>query len=405
MKGKSSNFIVFDIGSSKITAMAAQINKQGETQINAQILQYSEGFKSGIITDMTLAENTIVRAIYALEKQQDKGIKEVAISLSGSGIKSYYTNHKIKLGNQPISEADVKKLLAKALSDFKVKDQEIIHYFPMEYIIDGNQSVENPVGIYAKELNCQIHIIAADSLMLMNLTKCLAKCHVEVSDIIVSIYASAIACLNSDEKELGAIMIDIGSHTTSFGMFFENKIIYVNYIPIGSAHITADIAKTFSISKKAAEKLKILYGHATSDLIDRDTLIQLGDMEPNNSYNPNISINRGQLAEIIQPRLKEIFADIKKKCDHVSMDSLLARRVVITGGGAALPGTKNLAAEIFQKQARIAKPESIKGFIENYNPYIYSSAIGMVKTKSLNSVYDDEGGWLKKTFSWLKENI
>lgn len=405
MKGKSSNFIVFDIGSSKITAMSAQVNKQGEPQINTQILQYSEGFRSGIITDMTLAENTIVRAIYALEKQQDKSIKEVAISLSGSGVKSYYTSHKIKLGNQPISETDVKKLLTKAISDFKIKDQEIIHYFPMEYIIDGNQSVGNPVGIYAKELNCQIHIISADSLMLMNLTKCLAKCHVEVSDIIVSVYASAIACLSNDEKELGAIIVDIGSHTTSFGMFFENKIIYVSHVPIGSAHITTDIAKTFSISRNAAEKLKILYGNATPDLITKDTLINLGEIEPNNNYNPNISISIGQLAEIIQPRLREIFTSIKNKCDHVSMDYLLARRIVITGGGASLPGIKNLAAEIFQKQARIAKPEPLPGFVENYNPYIYSSAIGMVKTKSLKSSYDDESGWLKKTFSWLKENI
>jgi cell division protein FtsA len=102
MKGKSSNFIAFDIGSSKIAAMAAHINKSGQTKINSQILQYSEGFKSGAITNMELAENSIVAAIYALEQECDKSIKEIAISLSGVGVKSYYVNHKVKLGSQPI---------------------------------------------------------------------------------------------------------------------------------------------------------------------------------------------------------------------------------------------------------------------------------------------------------------
>ena len=116
MKGKSSNFIAFDIGSSKIAAIAAHINKSGETKVNSQILQYSEGFKSGSITNMELAENSIVAAIYALEQECDKSIKEIAISLSGTGVKSYYVSHKMKLGNQTISKQDVKKLINKALN-------------------------------------------------------------------------------------------------------------------------------------------------------------------------------------------------------------------------------------------------------------------------------------------------
>ena len=412
MKGKSSNFIAFDIGSSKIAAIAAHINKQGETRINSQILQYSGGFKSGTITNMELAENSIIGAIYALEKECDKSIKEVAISLSGVGVKSYYISHKIKLGNQPISRQDIKKLIHKALSDFKIKDQEIIHHFPMEFIIDDNQAVENPVGMYARELTCQLHIISADSLMLMNLTRCLAKCHVEVSDIIVSIYSSGIACLSDDEKALGSIIVDIGSHTTSFGIFLDNKIMYTSHIPIGSMHITTDIAKVFSISLSAADKVKILYGNANSSLLVKDTTIRLDEFETDNNYNSDLSITTKQLAEIIYPRINEIFLKIKKQCDHISMDHLLARRVVITGGGAALPGIKNLAAEIFQKRIRIAKPEMIPGFAENYNPYMYSSVIGMVKSKSLRyqknsfgSDRDEDSGWFKRTFLWLKENI
>ena len=408
MKGKSSNFIAFDIGSSKIAAIAAHINKQGQTQINSQILQHSEGFKSGTMTNMELAASSIVGAIYALEKECNKSIKEVAISLSGVGVKSYYINHKIKLGNQPISRQDIKKLINKALADFKVKNQEIIHYFPMEFIIDDNQVVENPVGMYVRELSCQLHIISADSLMLMNLTKCFAKCQVEVSDIIVSIYSSGLACLSPDEKELGSIIVDIGSNTTSFGIFLDGKIVYVSHVPIGSMRITENISKAFSLSLRAADKLKILYGNANPRLLINDTTIRLED----SSYDSNLSITASQLAEIIHPVVKEILLKIKTQCDHLSMDHLLARRVVITGGGAALPGIKSLASELFQKQVRIAKPEILSGFMEEDNPYVYSSAIGMVQTKALKysqnsfkSDKDENASWFRKTFLWLRENI
>lgn len=411
MKGKSSNFIAFDIGSSKIAAIAANISKSGQAKINSQILQYSEGFKSGSITNMELAENSVVAAIYALEQESDKSIKEIAISLSGAGVKSFYVNHKMKLGNQPITKQDIKKLISKALAEFKVKDQEIIHYFPLEFIVDGNQNVDDPIGMYARELSCQLHIVSADSLMLMNLTKCLAKCHVEVSDVFLSIYSSGISCLTKDEKELGSVIIDIGSNTSSFGIFLDEKLIYTGFVPIGSSDITRNIAKEFSISIAAADKLKILYGNANPKLVKNST-IRLDEFDPDNNYNSELSITAIDLAKIIETKTQEIFVKIKEECDRISMDHLLAKRMIITGGGASLPGLTNMAANLFQKQVRTAKPEIIPGFAENYNPYMYSTVIGMVKAKSLkyqkNSFrhgIDEDAGLFKRTFLWLRENI
>ena len=411
MKGKSSNFIAFDIGSSKIAAIAANISKSGQAKINSQILQYSEGFKSGSITNMELAENSVVAAIYALEQESDKSIKEIAISLSGAGVKSFYVNHKMKLGNQPITKQDIKKLISKALAEFKVKDQETIHYFPLEFVVDGNQNVDDPIGMYARELSCQLHIVSADSLMLMNLTKCLAKCHVEVSDVFLSIYSSGISCLTKDEKELGSVIIDIGSNTSSFGIFLDEKLIYTGFVPIGSRDITRNIAQEFSISIAAADKLKILYGNANPKLVKNST-IRLDEFDPDNNYNSELSITAIDLAKIIETKTQEIFVKIKEEYDRISMDHLLAKRMIITGGGASLPGLTSMAANLFQKQVRAAKPEIIPGFAENYNPYMYSTVIGMVKAKSLkyqkNSFrhgIDEDAGLFKRTFLWLRENI
>ena len=220
MKGKSANYIVFDIGSNKVAAVAANIDKTGESTVIAQVLQHSDGFKAGTVVNLEAAENSIIAAIYSLEKECDKSINQVTISISG-GVKSYYISHTLKLSNQPISKQDIKKLIQKALADFSIKDQEIIHYFPIEFILDNNNIVDNPSGMYAKELSCQIHVIAANSLTLKNLTNCFAKCHIEVADVILSIYADGLVSLTDDEKETGGIIIDMGSHITSFGMFFE----------------------------------------------------------------------------------------------------------------------------------------------------------------------------------------
>jgi len=411
MKGKSTNYIVFDIGSNKIAALAANITKIGEVSVVAQVIQSSTGFRAGSIIDLEAAENSIIAAIYSLEKECDKSINNVVVSLSG-GVKSYYISHTIKLGNQAISRQDVNKLIQKALADFSEKDKEVIHYFPIEFTIDKDNCVETPIGMYAKELSCQIHVVAANSLMLRNLTNCFAKCHIEISDVVLSVYAAGIVCLSDDEKETGAIVIDFGSHVTSFGVFLYGKIIYTGSLPIGGYNITSDIAKALSISINTAEKLKILYGDVRPDLLNKNETIRISNFEPENDYNEDLTISSSKLAEIIRPRVKQIVTLLKKDYDHISMDHLVAKRVVLTGGGSGLQGLKNLVAEAFQKQARVAKPEIIPGFVENLNSSIYATTLGMIKSKALkykkNSFKPEDQedlGWFRRIFLWFKENI
>lgn len=411
MKRRDSNFMAFDIGSSKIAAISSNISKVGDIKINSQILQYSEGFKSSVITNMDLAEQSIIAAIYALEQKSNYSIKEVAISLSGIGVKSYYINYKISINHQPIKKEDVQKLISTALSRFTVDNHDIIHYFPLEFIINDTQQVEDPIGIYARGLSCYLHIVSADRMMLMNLTKCLAKCYVEVSDIFISVYASGLSCLTEDDKELGSIVIDLGSNTSSFGIFLNNKFLYTGHIPMGSQDITYEIAQTFSISLSAADKLKILYGNADPKLV-HNSIIRLDDIDPNNHYNSEILIAVIDLANIISIKVRQIFSMIKEEYDRISMHHILARRMVITGGGACLPGLTSIASEVFQIQVRIAKPRSIVGFVDYYNPYMYSTVLGMVQAKSLHYKKrflkygaEEDVSLIKQMFLWLKENI
>jgi cell division protein FtsA len=249
--------------------------------------------------------------------------------------------------------------------------------------------------------------------MLKNLTNCFARCHIEVGDIVLSIYADGLASLSDEEKETGSIIINMGSHISSFGVFFEGKVLYVGSVPIGSHHITSDIAKCLSISMHTAEKLKILYGDVRPELFNKDESIRIGDFEPENSYNVNLTIPVSKLSEIIRPRVEEILVLLKKEYDNIGMDHLIAKRIVLTGGGSGLQGMKNLVAEIFHKQVRIVKLENVPTFAENVNNVaIYSTAIGMIKSKALKykknsfkSGEQEELGWAKKIFLWFKENV
>jgi cell division protein FtsA len=412
MKGKSANFIAIDIGSSKVAAIAANINKYGQAFIASQNLRSSNGFKAGVITDLKSAEESFVSVIYSLENDIDKSVNEVSVAVSGAGIKSFYVNYSIKLSGNGVTKQDIRKLIQKALAEFKVPEMEIIHYFPIEFVLDGDNIVENPMGMYGSELSCQLHIIAANSAKILNLTKCLSRCQVEVREVISAVYASGLSTLTEDEKKLGAIIVDIGSHTSSFAVFLEDKCVFTGYVPIGGYQITSDIAKVFSVSMVTAEKLKILYGYADPNLLQREETIRIENFEDSSAYGADLSITSSQLARVINNRTQEIFLQIKEQYDYLQMDNLLARRMVITGGSANLHGIKNLVSKVFHKQVRIAKPHLIDGFVESYNSSAYTAALGLIINESKKIAKDspiaminDDNGWLKKTFSWIKENI
>ncbi|XVN40993.1 MAG: cell division protein FtsA [Rickettsia endosymbiont of Argas persicus] len=411
MKEKISNLVALDFGSSKIAAIAAYVSKKGEIRVASQNLHHSKGVKSGVITDLKNAESSIISAIYELEKDCNKNIKKVILSLPGAATKSYYVNYTIKVSNSTVTEQDVKKLLQKALLEFKIKNQEIIHYFPLEFVLDNNR-VENPIGMYGRELGCELHIIAADSNMLSNIVQCFARCHIEVTNITLAIYASSISCLTNDEKNLGSLIIDIGDKTTSFGIFFSGKLIYTGHIDIGSFHISSDIAKIFGINLVTAEKLKILYGNAVLSSFDKDSIINMEDFYVDTHHSPAGAVTIYKLAEVIKARTEEILSMVKSEYDKATKGQVSIYRVVITGGGSQLRGLKELSSRVFEKQTRIAKPEPISGFNEDYNPAIYSAVIGILKIHALKKrkesthiKFDENSSWIKKAFDWLKENI
>jgi cell division protein FtsA len=412
MKNKLSDVIVLDIGSSKIASLQTRIENNGSATVLSHVLSSSEGIKSSVIIDQKNAESSIIDAIYNLEKESKINVRSLVVSLSGAETKSYYTFNKIKIDNSQVTNQEVKRLIQKALSEFDVADQEIIHYFPIEFTLDNNHSIDNPVGMLGRELSCRLHIVTARSDILLNIANCLAKHQIEVSSFVLGSYASGLASVSEDEKSLGCLHIEMGARTTSFCIYLNKQPVYTGYIPIGGWHITNDIAKAFSLPMQAAEKLKILFGNALEKPHDKNQLINLENIIGTNQLDLAYSaITVGELASIINPRAEEILDLVKEAYEKVGIDHLISRKIIISGGGSMLRGIKELTSKIFNKFVRINDQFEINGMSKDLNNSLYMTAVGMIKFLAYQrqrqyeaSVKPSKEPVIKRLFSWLKEH-
>ena len=410
MKSRSIDFVALDIGSSKISAIAAEVGNDGNASIISQIIQSSEGIKSSSVIDWKSAENSILSTIYALENDLGVNIKKANISLSGVKTKSYYLSSKITLKNSNVTKKDIEAVIRKAFDKFKIEGYEIIHYFPIEFTLDDSDAIMDPVGMFGQSLGCRLHIVSANSAMLINLANCLSKCHVEISSFVLSSYASGISSLTEDEKDLGAVAIDLGARSTSFSIFLSKKMIYSGSIPIGSWHITSDIAKVLSIPFHVAERVKILHGKALEEPADKRIRINLEEMYPDIDSSLSL-LTSSQLIEVIKPRLEEIFTMIKEQYDKTGIDHLISNRLTLSGGGSQLQGSKELASKIFNKNVKVTPAPSVEGFSEDYNLGAFTVILGMVqdfaarKHKKYLHNSSKHSNIARRVFSWLKENV
>jgi cell division protein FtsA len=412
MKNKAADIIALDIGSSKIAAFHARIENNGKATVVSQILSSSEGIKSSVIIDRKSAEASMIDAIYNLEKESNINVRNVVASLSGADTKSFFTYNKIKVNNSQVTNEEVKRLIQKTLMEFEMVDQEIIHYFPIEFTLDNNNSIDNPVGMLGKELGCRLHIVTARSDILLNIANCLAKHQIEVSSFVLASYAASLASLTEDEKALGCLHIEMGARTTGFCIYLNKQPVYTGYVPIGSWHITNDIAKAFSLPLQAAEKLKILFGNALEKPHDKNQIISLENIIGTNQLDLGYSsLTVGELAEIISPRAEEILELVKEAYDKVGIDHLISRKVVISGGGSMLRGIKELASKVFNKYVRISDNFEIKGISKDVNSSLYATTVGMIKFLSYQkqrqyetSLKPSKEPVIKRLFTWLKEN-
>ena len=289
---------------------------------------------------------------------------------------------------------------------------KIVHSIPVSYKLDGSTSVRDPRGMFASMLAVDIHAITGALSAIKNVTTCIGHCHLDTDGLCAAPLAAAVSCLSEDEKELGCTVIDMGGGTTSIAMFLEGQPIHIECLPIGGSHVTSDIARGLATPISHAERLKILYGSALPAAMDDHDLIDVPQVGEESGEAVN-RVQRSLLNKIIQPRLEETLEMVRAHLDASGFSKSVGRQVVLTGGASQLPGVREMAKNILEKQVRLGRPTKIEGLPEAVSGPAFSATTGLL-VQYVESVGDFPAGgpsaqagdgFFSRAMGWLKENV
>jgi cell division protein FtsA len=429
---KGETIAALDIGSSKIACFIARADDKGPPRVIGIGHQSAEGMKNGSVANMEALQHAVSLAVATAEQMAGETIERVHINVSGARILSQTVAIELPLNGREVMEGDLQRIVAQAQTmvpeDSHGHPLELIHSIPVTYALDGQKGIRDPTGMIGNSLEAQLHLISAAFGPLRTLITAVARCHLDVDKIVAAPYASGLACLVEDEMDLGSFVIDMGAGTTSFAVFFDGNIVYANGIPVGGAHVTNDIARGLTTSLVHAERLKTLYGNAMLSTMDEREIIdvpQVGEEQPENANH----VPKAHLIRIIQPRLEEIFELVRNRMDKSGFNEMAGRRVVLTGGASQLPGVRELAQRVLEKQVRLGRPlrvarstagggknggASFTGLAEATSGPAFATTAGLLAVAmqpelaasgGFGELISGGGNFLGRAGQWLRQNM
>lgn len=348
------NLIVgVDVGTSKVVAIVAEVMPDGMHEIIGLGQHQSKGLKKGMVVDIAATEESIQKALEEAELMADCKITNVYTGIAGSHIRSLNTTGMVAIKEKEVSAADVARVIETARAVNISPDQQLLHAVPQEYIIDSQEGVRQPIGMSGIRLEVRVHIVTGAVSAVQNIVKCVRRCGLEVSDLILQPIASADAVLTEDEKELGVVLVDIGGGTTDVAVFTEGAIRHTAVLPIAGDQITNDIAMALRTPTAEAEEIKLRYGITKQNLVDPDEVLEVPGL---GSHAPRM-LSRQMLAAVIEPRVEELFSLVHQCVRESGYENVLSGGIVLTGGSALMPGMAVLAEDVFLRQARVGIPQ------------------------------------------------
>ena len=345
--------VALDVGTSKIVAVVAEINPEGTAY---EIIGFgqvpSKGLRRGVVVDIELAVQSIQRVLEEAELMANVKIREVITGIAGSHVRSKNSHGMVAIQNKEVTQGDVERVLETARAVNIPNDEQVLHVLTQEYIIDGQEDVREPVGMSGLRMEVRVHIITGSVSATQNIMRCIRRCGLEVSDLILQPLASARSVVTQDEKDLGVCLVDIGGGTTDIAVFVKGAIRHTAVIPLGGDQITSDIAMALRTPLAAAEEIKIQQGCALRQLAEGDQKVAV----PGVGERGMRQMARQTLVEVIEPRVEEMFSLVLTELRTSRQLDLIPSGVVLTGGSSALEGMLELGEEIFHVPVRLGVP-------------------------------------------------
>ncbi len=379
-KAKPGVFAALDIGAAKTVCFIAR-TEQTLAGLRPRAIGVghvsTRGLRAGAIVDMDAAAESVRTAVENAERMAGHTVSEIVICAAAGGLSSARVSVDLDLASSEVTDRDLRRILAEALHEHREPGRVLLHALPLSWRVDGHRGVKDPRGMFGDRLGVDLHLVSALGDPIQNLTACVERCQLSIAGVVATPYAAGLSVLSPDERELGALVVDMGAHVTSLAVFAEGGLQHLDALPLGGAHVTSDIARGLSTPVQAAERIKALYGSALDSPDDDQVMIETppvaGASEATMSQQPRALLNA-----VIRPRLEEIFELARDRLSAAGVDRAAGRSLVLTGGASQLPGACELAGRVLGKHARVGRPDALAGLGDAVSGPAFSACSGAV---------------------------
>jgi cell division protein FtsA len=363
-----------DIGTSKIACVVAESSPDGRLDVIGIGTHPSRGLRKGVVVNIESTVESIRLAIEEAELMSGVDIQSVFTGIAGSHIRGYNSHGVVATKSSEVMREDVERVIDAAKAMNIPADQKILHILPQEYIIDNQDGIREPIGMSGVRLEAKVHIVTGAVSSAQNIVKCCNRCDLDVSDMVLEQIASSEAVLMQDEKDIGVVLVDMGGGTTDIAVFLNGAVRHTAVIPIGGDHLTNDLVIGLRTSAREADQLKRKYGACVTSLVSPEDQIEI----PSVGGRAPRPMPRQVMAQILEPRVEEIFEMIKNELQRSGYQELVAAGIVLTGGSALLDGMIELAEDIFDMPVRLGRPQGIGGLADVVSSPMYATGVGLI---------------------------
>ncbi len=365
-----------DVGSSKICTLVGELTPEEDVRILGVGLTPSQGVKKGMVDNIQEATEAIASSVEKAERSSGSRVLAAHVSISGNHVNSLNNRGiaTIPGRERPITKQDIDRAIEEAQALNLPTNREILHVLPRYFVVDGQEHVSDPVGMYGQRLDMETHIVSGSLTAVQNLTQCVEGAGVQVETLVLSPLASAQAVLEEEERRQGTIVADIGGGTTGIAVFVDGAVFHTSVLPVGGYHLTHDLVAGLRAPFSAVEDLKTEFGSALPSQVNAEDIVEVEAF----GGQRHKEVSRRRVAEILQARVEEILEMIYIDAKRAGFDEMVAAGLVLTGGSASLPGIAELAEQVLRMPVRIGQPKGIHGLADTLNSPAYAASVGLL---------------------------
>jgi cell division protein FtsA len=375
--GRGGTFASIDVGTTKTCTVVGEVGGDDDMRILGVGIAPSEGLSRGMVENIRDATECIRASVEKAERSSGTRILSAHVGIAGAHIGCLNNRGIIAIPDRTraIMPDDVARVLDGARVVSIPTNREIIHVIPRFYVVDGQDNVSDPVGMFGTRLDVETHIVTGIDGAIQNLTKCVENAGVQVDGLILEPLASAEAVLDEEEKEQGVVLADIGGGTTDIAVFLEGSVCHTAVLPVGGNHVTRDVVVGLRAPYQAAEEVKRERGHAIPSMVDAQEEVTI---EAFGSEGIKSELRR-RLCEIIQARCEEILEMVTAEVKRAVHDDIVSAGIVLTGGTANLAGIDLLAEQVTGWPARVGRPRNLHGLTDMLVDPAYATSVGLLQ--------------------------